>query len=111
MDVKKPFIGSLDRKVQIIQFVPTKNDVNEKITTQEVIAQPMAKMEDVSGTEDIEGKIRYIVNRKYTIRWNSDVATLKNQLAVKDGEKLFEVIHVIEIGRKSHLMLMVKNYE
>lgn len=111
MNDKKPFISQLDRKVQIIQFVTTKNEVNEKITTQEVIAQPMAKMEDVSGTEDVEGKVRYMVNRKYTIRWNSDVATLKNKLAVKDGEKLFDVINVVELGRKSHLMLMVKNYE
>lgn len=111
MDAKKPFIGSLDRKVQIIQFVTTKNEVNEKITTQEVILEPMAKMEDVSGTEDVEGKVRYIVTRKYSIRWNSQVATLKNKLAVKDGEKLFDVINVVEIGRKSHLMLMVRNYE
>jgi len=111
MEAKKPFIGSLDRKVQIIQFVTTKNEVNEKITTQEVILEPMAKMEDVSGTEDVEGKVRYIVTRKYSIRWNSQVATLKNKLAVKDGEKLFDVINVVEIGRKSHLMLMVRNYE
>jgi SPP1 family predicted phage head-tail adaptor len=108
---KKPFIGSMDRKIQIIKFVKTANSVNEKVTTQEVVASPMAKMEDISGNEDIEGKIRYLVNRKYTIRYNAEVVNLKNELAVKDGEILYDIVNIMEIGRKSHLQIMCKNYE
>lgn len=101
----------MDRKVSIVKFVSTRNSTNEKEVTQEVISEPWASMDDISGTEDVEGKIRYLVNKKFTIRYNQEVNDLKNQLGLLFEGKLFDVINVIEIGRKSHLQLIVKNYE
>lgn len=109
--MEKPFIGKMDRKVSIVKFVSTRNSTNEKEVTQEVISEPWASMDDISGTEDVEGKIRYLVNKKFTIRYNQEVNDLKNQLGLLFEGKLFDVINVIEIGRKSHLQLIVKNYE
>jgi head-tail adaptor len=108
---KAPFIGQMDRKVQIVKVVATRNSTNEKEVTPEVIAEPWANMIDISGSEDVEGKIRYLVNKKFTIRYNQIVNNLKNQLGVLYEGKLYNVINVIEIGRKSHLQLIVKNYE
>lgn len=108
---KAPFIGQMDRKVQIVKFVATRNSTNEKEVTQEVIAEPWANMMDVSGGEDVEGKVRYLVNKKFTIRYNQIVNNLKNQLGLLYEGKLYDVVNVIEIGRKSHLQLIVKNYE
>lgn len=107
----KPFIGQMDRKVSIVKFVATRNSTNEKVVTQEVICEPFAWMQDVSGTEDVEGKVRYLVNKKFTIRYNQTVNNLKNQLGLLCEGKLYDVINVIEIGRKAHLQLIVKNYE
>lgn len=108
---KTPFVGQMDRKIQIVKFVTTRNSTNEKEVTQEVIASPWAHMMDISGTEDVEGKVRYLVNKKFTIRYNATVNDLKNQLGLIFEGKLFDVINVIELGRKSHLQLIVKNYE
>lgn len=108
---KTPFIGQMDRKIEIVKFVSTRNSTNEKEVTQEVIATPWACMDDVSGNEDIEGKIRYLVNKKFTIRYNQTVSNLRNQLGVNFEGKLYDVINVVEIGRRSHLQLIVKNYE
>lgn len=108
---KAPFIGQMDRVVTIVKFINTRNSTGEKEVTQEVISNPFAHMEDVSGTEDVEGKVRYLVNKKFTIRYNPIVNDLKNQLGLLDEGKLYDVINVIEIGRKSHLRLIVKNYE
>lgn len=109
--MENPFIGQMNRKISIVKFVTTRNSTNEKVVTQEVIAEPWAKMEDVSGNEDVEGKVRYMVNKKFTIRYNQEVNDLKNQLGLLFEGKLFDVINVIEISRKSHLQLIVKNYE
>lgn len=108
---KAPFIGQMDRKIAIVKFVSTRNSTNEKEVTQEVIAEPWARMEDVSGGEDVEGKIRYLVNKKFTIRYHPLVNELKNQLGVNFEGKLYNVVNVVELGRRSHLQLIVKNYE
>lgn len=107
----KPYIGQMDRKVSIVKFVATRNSTNEKEVAQEVIATPFAWMQDVSGGEDVEGKIRYLVNKKFTIRYNQTVNELKNQLGLLFEGKLYDVVNVVELGRKEHLQLIVKNYE
>ena len=109
--MEKPFIGQMNRKVSIVKFVTTRNSTNEKEVTREVIAEPWAAMVDVSGNEDIEGKVRYLVNKKFTIRYNQTVNDLKNQLGLIYEGKLYDVVNVVEIGRKSHLQLIVKNNE
>lgn len=108
---ENPFIGQMDRVIQIVKFEKTRNATGEKETTNEVVCNPYAKMEDVSGGEDVEGKVRYLVNRKYTIRYNEQVNLLKNQLALIDNGVTYDVVNVIPVGRKKHLILMVKNYE
>jgi hypothetical protein len=108
---ENPFIGQMDRVVQIVKFEKTRNPTGEKIATPEVVCNPFAKMEDVSGGEDVEGKVRYLVNRKYTIRYNAQVDLFKNQLALIDEGVTYDVVNVIPIGRKKHLTLIVKNHE
>lgn len=108
---KKPFIGQMDRVIEIVEKVKTSNELGEVKTTESVVASPWAHMNDVSGTEDVDGKIKHLVNRTYTIRYNSVVKEKSNQLVVKDGDTRYEVLHVIEIGRKSHLELRVRMYE
>jgi len=108
---KAPYIGQMDRIVTIVKFIITRNSTNEKEVTQEVISSPFAYMQDVSGNEDVEGKVRYLVNKKFTIRYNPIVNEFKNQLGLLYEGKLYDIVNVIEIGRKSHLLLIVKNYE
>lgn len=108
---ENPFIGQMDRVIQIVKFDKTRNPTGEKETTNEVVCNPYAKMEDVSGGEDVEGKVRYLVTRKYTIRYNAQVDLLKNKLALIDEGVTYDVVNVIPIGRKKHLTLIVKNHE
>lgn len=107
----KPYIGQMDRKISIVKFVTTRNSTNEKEVTQEVISEPFAWVQDVSGGEDVEGKVRYLVTKSFTIRYNQLVNDFKNQLGINFEGKLFDVVNVIEIGRKARLKIIVKNYE
>lgn len=109
--MQKPFIGQMDRKIVVKSFTETQNSVGEQRTTETVVLQPFAYMKELSGGEDVEGKVRSLFSRSYTIRYNAQVLAERNKLIVEDGSVKLEVEHVKEIGRKSHLELICKYYE
>lgn len=108
---KSPFIGQMDRKIQIVELVKTKNSTGELEVTENVISEPFSFMNEVSGSEDAEGKIRHLINRTYIIRYNAIVLQRASELVVIDGLQKFSIYHVKEIGRKKHMTLLVNDYE
>jgi len=106
-----PFIGQLDQPIQIIRFDTQRNLTGEKETAQVVLCSPFAMVEDISGGEDVEGKVRYLVTKRYTIRYRSNVSSLNNKLAILHRGVLYDVVNVVSIGRRQYLQLIVKNYE
>lgn len=109
--VKKPFIGQKDRQVTISLKVSDRDAVGGYSNTLQPIATTWAYMEEVSGKEDSEGKVVHLIDRKYTIRYRPDVVNKSTNLVLEDKGQKFEVIHIIEIGRKDHLEIRVKRYE
>lgn len=107
---KTPYIGQMNRKIEIVELVKTQNSTGEEQVTENVISEPFARMDEVSGSEDAEGKIRHIINRTYTIRHNTSVLRKATELVVYDNSQKFSVYHVKEIG-KTHLLLLVNYYE
>lgn len=109
--MKSPYIGQLDRKISVVQETFTQNAMGEQKPTQVVVASPWAFMEDSSGSEDVEGKIKHLIDRKYTIRYNSDILANGHEYLVIDGSATFDIYHVMEIGRKQHIQLLVTKHE
>lgn len=108
---KKPYIGQKDRRIEISSKVNVRNaQTGEAVETLQKITDAWAFMEDISGGEDVEGKVRALYNRAYTVRWNSEFLSVR-PLVVTDGTQVFEVEYVKEIGRKDHVRLVCKNYE
>lgn len=108
---KKPFIGQMDRKIQVVELSKEKTTTGSEIDTDTTICEPFAFMEEVSGGEVEEGKVIQLVNRKYTVRYRPELVLKQNKLLVVDGAYRFEVNNIIEIGRKSHLTLVCRKYE
>jgi head-tail adaptor len=108
---KTPYIGKLDRKIKLYKEVFTKSSTGEDKPTLELVTGAWALMEEVSGDEDVEGKVRHLIKRKYTIRYNVNILALKNQLKLLDGVVYYNVFHLKEIGRKRYLELLVNEYE
>lgn len=106
-----PFIGQMDRKIQLVEKVKTQTDTGSEVSSENVIASPYAMMKDVSGSEEVDGKVKHLVNRTYTIRFNETIKQKGTALIVIDENRKFEILHIIEIGRKKHLELRVKSYE
>ena len=107
----RPFIGQKDRKIEVIELVKTRDELLAEITTETVVCSPFAYMQESGGGETEQGKVLHLVDRSYTIRYNALVREKSNQLVVVDRGKRYQVIHVIEIGRKDHLEIRVKLYE
>jgi head-tail adaptor len=108
---KTPFIGQLDRKIQIAELVKTQNSTGEMEVAPNVIFEPFAQMNDLSGSEDVEGSVRHIINRFYMIRYNPMIRMRASELVVIDNGQKFNIYHAMEVGRKQFLKLLVKDYE
>ena len=106
-----PFIGQMDRKIEVCALTKTSNPTGEEEVSLTAIASPYAYMNEISGGEDVEGKIRHLTNRTYTVRYNLAFLSNTAELVVVDNGQKFEVHHAKEIGRKKHIILMVKDYE
>lgn len=101
----------MDRKISIEKETFTRNTVGERKPTIVSVATPFAYMSENTGGEDVEGKVRHLISRTYTIRYNKAVIDERTKLQVVDGGVKYNVYHLKEVGRKSHLQLLVTNYE
>lgn len=106
-----PFIGQMDRVIQLVQKVKTQTSTGSEVSSETVIAEPWAFMKDISGGEEVDGKVKHLVSRTYTVRYNETVKQLGTALIVIDETRKFEILHIIEIGRKKHLEIRCKSYE
>lgn len=107
-----PFIGQLNRVITVKKEVFVRNaDTGEDKPTLQTVAETWAFMQEKNGNEDVEGKVRHLINRSYIIRHNATIAATGTKLKVEDQGVLYNIYHVKEIGRKRHLELLVANYE
>ena len=70
-----PFIGQMDRKIQLVQKVKTQTSTGSEVSSEAVMASPFAYMKDMSGGEEVDGKVKHLVARTYTIRFNQEIKT------------------------------------
>lgn len=107
---RKPFIGEMNRKIQIVKLDMVQNTTGEQKPTDVIVAEPFAAMVNGAGGETVEGKVRHIFDRVYTIRVNKLVKAGGTKLVLIDDGERFSIEHVNLIGR-SHLQILVNRYE
>lgn len=109
--MENPFIGQMDRKIQLVQKVKMQTSTGSETSSEMVVSSPYAYMKDISGGEEIEGKVKHIISRTYIIRYNTIIKQKGTSLIVIDENRKFEILHIIELGRKKHLEIRCKSYE
>lgn len=105
MEVKRVATGQRDQRVEIVEYTTVKNAINEDVKTEVSIGFFRAAMKDVSGKEDEEGKVIYLIDRTYTIPYQSDIKTRGEQMVLKHEGKEWQIYHVVELGRRDQLLL------
>jgi SPP1 family predicted phage head-tail adaptor len=106
------YIGQLDRRIQLIQTTLVIGSSGEATPLETTFNTVWAKVEDVSGTEDEQGKIIALNVRKYVIRYDPDLVALKlTDMFIVDDDGKYN-IHAVEfIGRKQYIMLKCSKRE
>ena len=111
MSLKNPFIGQLDRKIKILEPTTIRNTTGEEEVVLNLLFEPWAQMMEVSGDEDVEGKIRHYTNRAYVIRYNALFLPKNTELVLEDEGIKYRIIHFMLMGRKRFIQLKVELYE
>lgn len=101
----------MDKPIQVVKLVKAADLAGGIKTTEELVSEVFAAMDDLSGNETVEGKVMHIVKRSYTIRHDDDIAVNGKNYIVKDGAVKFKILNVAELGRECFLVLTVENYE
>ncbi|MGQ7945012.1 phage head completion protein [Flavobacterium sp. WC2509] len=108
---KNPYIGQMNSVIQLVEKVKTRTETGSEISTNAPVCSPFAKMTDISGNEVVDGKVKHLVNRIYVVRFNDVIKSKGTALVLIDEGREFEVIHILELGRRQHLEIRVKIYE
>lgn len=109
--VKVPYVGQLNRKIKIIGTVTSQNSIGEEKPAKSVICEPWAYMSEVSGGEEVEGKILHRTTRKFVVRYRQQIKQLSNKLILEYDGVEYDVTHVKELGHRNYLELQVVDYE
>lgn len=107
----KPFVGQMDRRITIYETAKVKNNIGEEKETDVVLCCPWAKVDEVNGGEEIDGKVLHRTNRSFIVRYRSEINQKSNQLKVDYEGVNYNVTHVLQIGRKEYLELQCVVYE
>ncbi len=110
MDAKKPFAGQLDKTIKVYRLEVTQSATGATGDKQEVdICTTRACQNTETGKQEIEEKVRHLVNASFTIRKRTGIIGTDNLCVEYSGNK-FRVYYVREIGR-THLELQCTDFD
>lgn len=109
--VNKPFVGQLDRRITLFAPETIQNAIGEEKEVDTVVCIPWAKVDEVSGGEDVDGKVLHRTQRSFIVRYRDDINTKKNNLKVDFEGTRYNVAHIKQIGRREYLELQCIVYE
>ena len=106
------YIGQLDARVSIIERTRTTSTTGEKTVVETLFNTVWARIDDVSGQEEEDGKVIALNVRKYILRYDPDLE-MKNitDLYIQDMNDLYNIHSVSYIGRKEFIQLKCSKRE
>lgn len=104
-------MGELDTRIHIIQGIETISEIGEQKTADKVLMCVWAKLNEVSGGEDVDGKILHRTSRNFIVRYRKEIEQMRNTLKVEYLDQKYDVLHVKTLGRKQYLELQCVDYE
>ena len=97
----KHTIGQLDIRITLVKFTDQKSAIATAERTSQDLLSTWAKRVNLSASEDTEDKIFTINQRAYIIRYRENLNQEElEELAVRDGNRLYYVTGARPIGRK-----------
>lgn len=103
----KTFIGELNERITIKSYVAIKSATSGAPSKQlEVLKNCWSKVEDVSGTEELEGRIVYVNTKNFTVSYDERLAGPQaTEKQIEYEGETYGIIAVLKIGRKRYLKI------
>ncbi|WKW47264.1 head-tail adaptor protein [Myroides sp. JBRI-B21084] len=95
----------MDTRIQVFETEKIKNEIGEEKEVNTVLCIPWAKVVEIAGGEETEGKILHRIQRNFIIRWRGEINQKSNQLKLDYQGRIYFVSHVKQIGRREFLEL------
>ncbi|MFD0762985.1 head-tail adaptor protein [Lutibacter aestuarii] len=89
----------------------TESDTGEDVPLEVNFKQVWASLDDLSGSEDADGKIIALNVRKYVIRYIKEVVISGVEMLVVDEDGTYNITSVQQLGRKNFLLLKCRKRE
>lgn len=110
--ITNTYIGQLDTRISIKENVRVTSTTGEKTTTPTLFNTVWSKVEDVTGNEDVDGKIIALNVRKYIVRYDPAlvVKQITDMFIDHDGD-VYNIHSVSYQGRKEYITLKCSKRE
>ena len=107
----RPYIGSLDRKIKILQIVKERDSTGSEKSVRKVFCEPWSSIVSESGGKEIDMAMMELSARSYVIRWRKEIEEDGLKMLLEDSGVLYRINHISFIGRRRFLQLRCSNYE
>jgi head-tail adaptor len=109
---KLPYIGQLDYPITVEREQTVRSTTGEqRVSSYQVIANLKSAIKRQNGKDDVEGKVRSLIDRSYVVRYRPELLEDTDTLIVRDRNEKYRVYNVIEIKRRRYLEILVTQYE
>lgn len=109
---QKPYIGQLKYPITVETETKTRTTTGEEtITGTTVIADVKAQLLNQQANDDVDGKLRSLIDRSYVLRYKKTITDNADNLIVRDQGVLYRVYNIIEVEKNRYLKLLVTKYE
>lgn len=106
------FTGQLDQRISIVERVRSTSTTGSKNFTTSEVSAAWAKVEDVAGNEELDGKVIALNVRRYIIRYNPAVEEKQiNDLYIVHSGATYNIHSVDYVGRKEYVVLKCSKRE
>ncbi|QQU04028.1 phage head completion protein [Myroides odoratus] len=109
MAIRKPYIGQMDRRINIHRVVIQKDKVGQEKTVREEFSKTYAKLENDYGSREVDMAVMNETTRVYVIRWRKEIEQEGIKMLIEDQGVFFTILSVSPLGRRSHLILKCVN--
>lgn len=101
------YIGELDQRISIVKDVKTTSTTGAPTETRQTVKNCWAKMVEKSGSEEDDGKIRFLYTTEFFVRYDAQLVSGAAQdfKIIDEDNNVYDVISVIKKVPKRYLQI------
>ena len=108
MSNKGLFAGELNAPIELFEWITAQNEVSESIKSLQSLGVKFAKRMDISGTEQLDGRLISLSVCKYIVRYDATLLREGTKYVVRDQDGDYDINSVATFGQKRNKFIEIK---